>query len=97
MEAISSSEMSVDFQRTTRRYIPEDSTLQEGKRFVLKNNYYVARLSVWLTVQPSLNVILNIYVEGMNKAFSYNTASSWKPSHHDTLCYLSSAITSNTE
>jgi hypothetical protein len=29
MEAICSSETSVDFQRTTRRYIPEDSTLQE--------------------------------------------------------------------
>jgi hypothetical protein len=28
MEAICSSETSVDFQRTTRRYIPEDSTLQ---------------------------------------------------------------------
>jgi hypothetical protein len=27
MEAICSSETSVDFQRTTRRYIPEDSTL----------------------------------------------------------------------
>jgi hypothetical protein len=27
MEAICSSESSVDFQRTTRRYIPEDSTL----------------------------------------------------------------------
>jgi hypothetical protein len=28
MEAIYCSETSVDFQRTTRRYIPEDSTLQ---------------------------------------------------------------------
>jgi hypothetical protein len=28
MEVIYSSETSVDFQRTTRRYIPEDSTLQ---------------------------------------------------------------------
>jgi hypothetical protein len=28
MEAICSSETSVDSQRTTRRYIPEDSTLQ---------------------------------------------------------------------
>jgi hypothetical protein len=29
MEAIRSSETSVDFQQTTRFYIPEDSTLQE--------------------------------------------------------------------
>jgi hypothetical protein len=28
MEAICSSETSVDFQRTTRRYIPQDSTLK---------------------------------------------------------------------
>jgi hypothetical protein len=27
MEAISSSEMSIDFQRTTWRYVPEDATL----------------------------------------------------------------------
>jgi hypothetical protein len=30
MEAMFSSEMSVDFQRTTRRYIPEDTTLQQA-------------------------------------------------------------------
>jgi hypothetical protein len=29
----SSSETSVDFQRTTWRYIPEDSTLQRGNKF----------------------------------------------------------------
>jgi hypothetical protein len=29
MEAICSSEISVGFQRTTRRYIPEDNTLQK--------------------------------------------------------------------
>jgi hypothetical protein len=33
MEAICSSEMSVDTQRTTRRYIPEASTLQEEENF----------------------------------------------------------------
>jgi hypothetical protein len=31
MEATCCSETSVDFQRTTRRYIPEDSTLQDKK------------------------------------------------------------------
>jgi hypothetical protein len=33
MEAICSSETSVDFQRTTRHYIPEDSTLQDMATF----------------------------------------------------------------
>jgi hypothetical protein len=36
MEAIYSSETSVDFQQTTRRYIPEDSTLQTDT-FLKKN------------------------------------------------------------
>jgi hypothetical protein len=31
MEAMCSSETSVDFQRTTRRYIPEDSTLHNNR------------------------------------------------------------------
>jgi hypothetical protein len=31
MEAICSSEMSVDIQRTTRRYIPEDGTLHNHR------------------------------------------------------------------
>jgi hypothetical protein len=31
MEAIFSSETSVDFQRTTRRYIPEDGTLHNHR------------------------------------------------------------------
>jgi hypothetical protein len=31
MEATYSSETSVDFQRTTRRYIPEDSTVRNSK------------------------------------------------------------------
>jgi hypothetical protein len=33
MEPMYSSETSVDFQRTTRRYIPEDSTLQRNSFF----------------------------------------------------------------
>jgi hypothetical protein len=37
MEAIFSSEMSVDFQRTTRRYIPEYSTLHNHRRENLKS------------------------------------------------------------
>jgi hypothetical protein len=36
MEAICSSETSVDFQRTTRRYIPEDSTLQTQSYLINK-------------------------------------------------------------
>jgi hypothetical protein len=37
MEAASSSEMSLDFQRTTRRYIPEDSTLHNHRCAYLKS------------------------------------------------------------
>jgi hypothetical protein len=40
MEAIYSSETSVDFQRTTRRYIPEDSTLYNHRCEHLKS--YIA-------------------------------------------------------
>jgi hypothetical protein len=36
MEAICSSEMSVDFQRATRRYIPEDRNLHNHRRENLK-------------------------------------------------------------
>jgi hypothetical protein len=38
MEAICSSETSVDVQRTTRRYIPEDSTLHDHRCENLKSN-----------------------------------------------------------
>jgi hypothetical protein len=37
MEAISSSETSADFQRTTRRYIPEDDILQNYRCENLKS------------------------------------------------------------
>jgi hypothetical protein len=37
MEAICSCEISVDFQRTTRRYIPEDSTLHNHRCEDLKS------------------------------------------------------------
>jgi hypothetical protein len=40
MEAICSSEMMVDFQRTTCRYIAEDSTLQAGIQFFVKISVY---------------------------------------------------------
>jgi hypothetical protein len=41
MEAICSFERSVDFQRTTRRYIPEDSTLHNDSCENLKS--YIIR------------------------------------------------------
>jgi hypothetical protein len=42
MEAICSSETSVDFQQTTRRYIPEDSTIYNHRCENLK--FYMIRL-----------------------------------------------------
>jgi hypothetical protein len=38
MKAICSSETSVDFQRTTRRYIPEDNTLHESRALTLRQS-----------------------------------------------------------
>jgi hypothetical protein len=40
MEAIYSSETSVDIQRTTRRYVPEDSTLHNHRWENLKSYMY---------------------------------------------------------
>jgi hypothetical protein len=50
MEAICSSETSVDFQRTTQRYIPEESTLKKSvKYFGTDTDIYEGRLiSLWL-------------------------------------------------
>jgi hypothetical protein len=42
MEAIYSSETSVDFQRTTRRYIPEDGTLRNH----LLIKWYIYQMAV---------------------------------------------------
>jgi hypothetical protein len=39
MEATCSSEKSVDFQRITRRYIPEDRTVQFSRGFVFQEEY----------------------------------------------------------
>jgi hypothetical protein len=47
MEAIYSSETSVDFQRTTRRYIPEDDTLHNHRYENLKSDT-VIRMDSWL-------------------------------------------------
>jgi hypothetical protein len=41
MEVICSSEMSVGFQRTTGRYIPEDNTLQKIRKLHLRPDYIV--------------------------------------------------------
>jgi hypothetical protein len=47
METICSSETSVDTQRTTRRYIPEDGTLQVEKRTnYLNNSAYLWKYAV---------------------------------------------------
>jgi hypothetical protein len=45
MEAICSSETSVDVQRTTQRYIPEDSTRYNHRCENLKSYYYMTYLS----------------------------------------------------
>jgi hypothetical protein len=47
MEAICSSERSVDFQRNTRRYIPEGNTFHNHRCENLKS--YKARYVFWLS------------------------------------------------
>jgi hypothetical protein len=52
MEVTCSSEMSVDFQRTTRRDIPEDGALQNDRRENLKSH----------KINSVLSVNFNVYV-----------------------------------
>jgi hypothetical protein len=59
-----SSETSVDFQRTTRRYIPEDSTLHNHRCENLKS--YIVICSVYRT-----SVILNSYLVRIFKNLLY--------------------------
>jgi hypothetical protein len=49
MEAVRSSETSVNFYQTTRRYNPEDSHLSTNSRDNLKS-YSVANTPLWLVV-----------------------------------------------
>jgi hypothetical protein len=55
MEAIYSSETSVDFQRTTRRYIPEDSTLHNHRSENLKS--YIILINPFSLHKTNLVVI----------------------------------------
>jgi hypothetical protein len=61
MEAISSTEMSVDFQRTARRYIPEDSTLR-NKRCENLKPYRILPDTLFATniVVPSAHVCMSV-------------------------------------
>jgi hypothetical protein len=68
MEAIFSSEKSVDFQRTTRRHIPEDSTVHNDRCANLKcydlrtTDYY--EVSCWgLLIQFQDYSVLNVKAE----------------------------------
>jgi hypothetical protein len=58
MEAICSAEASIDFQRTIRRYIPEDITLHNQRRQNLKPNKHQYSLSLSLSVSLSDVVFL---------------------------------------
>jgi hypothetical protein len=67
MEAIRSSEMSVDFQRTTRRYIPEDRTLYRCCENFKSYTFlvYLATLSV-AEALSSNDRISNYYLIGQD-------------------------------
>jgi hypothetical protein len=60
MEATCSSETSVDFQRTTRRYVPEDMILQSiGALCTLQHKSHLSSLGFTLAVITTAAVIKN--------------------------------------
>jgi hypothetical protein len=56
MEAVCSSEISVDFQRITQRYISKDSTLHNHRCYNLKSCYY-QKLLITQSIAQSANMI----------------------------------------
>jgi hypothetical protein len=66
MEAICSSETSVDFQRTTRRYITEDSTLHNHRCENLKSYFVELFITVIISVCFSNNTQIIRDVLGSN-------------------------------
>jgi hypothetical protein len=63
MEAICSSETSVDFQRTTRRYIPEDSTLHNHRCENLKSYTGICRRILVKLYNVTLHEIISKVLE----------------------------------
>jgi hypothetical protein len=74
MEAICSSETSVDFQRTTWNYIPEDSTFLFEDNWRLKDN--IDLFAVYLTVLSVSQTIYNMIYSLASAVFSCNFLSS---------------------
>jgi hypothetical protein len=66
MEATCSSEASVDFQRTTQRYISEDKTL---------HNHRCENLKSYMNERSLDNKRCGIFVEGLRKTTKENSAS----------------------
>jgi hypothetical protein len=62
MEAICSSEKLVDFQRTTRRYIPEDNTLYSNRCENLKSYFSVEAGSTYIHIHL-VHTYIHTYTE----------------------------------
>jgi hypothetical protein len=63
MEAIYSSEMSVDFQRTTHHYIPEDGTFYNIKKFCVLQSWHLEQpvyIYVWFKLLHVLRPLLKL-------------------------------------
>jgi hypothetical protein len=71
MEATCSSRTSIDFQRTTRRYIPEDRTLHTAQR----------RIIPW---QWIMNLI-NVEWSGPGQFLGHYTCRDWRESRQDSV------------
>jgi hypothetical protein len=67
MEAICSSEMSVDTQRTTRRYMPEDETLHNHRCENLKSYIYES----WFQYFGKLVLYRKAAEQNINKMYKY--------------------------
>jgi hypothetical protein len=80
MEAIYSSETSVDSQRTTRRYIPEDSTLK------IRPSYEVRVDAVQLQPNFSRNYEYSLHFGKHLRIFYTNTLQRAKCFHEDKPC-----------
>jgi hypothetical protein len=73
MEAVRTSETSVNFNVTTRRYIPEDSKLHTRSRKNLKSHIVCAHVSVgcklMYLVEKNLTHVLNLVLCGRMRSF----------------------------
>jgi hypothetical protein len=93
MEVICSSVKSVDFQRTTRRYIPEDSSLQVRPVVCVKSlAYFLVSPSFlqlkWITLKKKPGESLKEIKTAYDNSLLFNTLNENKVEIHYLFKYL---------